>query len=114
MAKYERQLNGDFDEFLAHCHDSILSASMSASLEETSDIAVDDVRVAIRTYERYSAFGGNRVSMNVVTVGSAGRIAVTATTSGGSQATFWKVNTVGEHTFLDTLIPAVERFAGAQ
>ena len=111
MPKYERPLSGDLDDFLAHCQQAILTASMSASLEESSDIVVDDVRVAVRTFERYSAFGGNRVSMNLVAVGSAGRIAVTAITSGGSQATFWKVNTLGEEAFLDTLVPAVEGYA---
>ena len=62
----------------------------------------------MRVFERYSAMGGNRVSMNVTLVGKGEELFLTAITSGGSQAVFWKVNTMGEEAFLQTLIDAME------
>ena len=48
--------------------------------------------------------GGNRVSMNVTLFQAGnGPIQLSAITSGGSQAMFFKVNTLGEESFLDKL-----------
>ena len=104
MAKYEKHLTGNFDEFLQRISDSVLNGSMSASYEDGSDWTSGEVRCAVR----YSAMGGNRVSMNVTLVGKGEELFLTAITSGGSQAVFWKVNTMGEEAFLQTLIDAME------
>ena len=63
MAKYEKHLTGDFDEFLDLVSDSVLNGSMSASYEDGSDWTSGEVRCAVRVFERYSMMGGNRVSM---------------------------------------------------
>ena len=109
MAKYEKHLTGNFDEFLQRISDSVLNGSMSASYEDGSDWTSGEARCAVRVFERYSAMGGNRVSMNVTLVGKGEELFLTAITSGGSQAVFWKVNTMGEEAFLQTLIDAMER-----
>lgn len=109
MAKYEKHLTGNFDEFLQRISDSVLNGSMSASYEDGSDWTSGEVRCAVRVFERYSAMGGNRVSMNVTLVGKGEELFLTAITSGGSQAVFWKINTMGEEAFLQTLIDAMER-----
>ena len=109
MAKYEKHLTGNFDEFLQKISDSILNGSMSASYEDGSNWMSGEVRCAVRVFERYSAMGGNRVSMNVTLVGKGEELFLTAITSGGSQAVFWKINTMGEEAFLQTLIDAMER-----
>ena len=57
--------------------------------------------IAVRVYERYSVAGGNRVSLNVTLVGDDRELIVSAITSGGSQALFFKINTWGEETFLN-------------
>ena len=82
---------------------------MSASYEDGSNWMSGEVRCAVRVFERYSAMGGNRVSMNVTLVGKGEELFLTAITSGGSQAVFWKINTMGEEAFLQTLIAAMER-----
>lgn len=108
MAKYERSISGEFGEVLALCEGAIGEGSVSASYEDGSDYASGGVRVAVRVYERYSMFGGNRVSLNLTLVGTGDGLFLTAITSGGSQAVFFKINTVGETSFLDTLVSVVE------
>lgn len=82
----------------------IINGSVSASLEDSSDFYEGGARCSVRVFERYSYMGGNRVSMNVTLfqVGN-GPIHLTAITAGGSQALFFKVNTLGEEAFLDKL-----------
>jgi hypothetical protein len=43
-------------------------------------------------------------------VGQGDRIALTAITSGGSQAVLFKINVFGEEAFLDTLSDVVEEY----
>lgn len=103
MAKFERALTGDFGAVLDRLHQGVLDGSMSASYEDGSDYAAGDVRCAVRVYERYSWSGGNRVSMSLTLVGRGRDLFLSAITSGGSQAVFFKINTWGEEAFLDTL-----------
>ena len=110
MAKYEKHLTGNFDELLELVTDGVLNGSMSASYENGSDWTNGTVRCAVRVFERYSYMGGNRVSMNVTLVGNDRDLFFSAITSGGSQAVFFKLNTLGEESFLEKLVPIVENY----
>jgi len=109
MAKYGRRLKGNFDELLDWLHEDITSG-ISASYEDGSDYTIGTVKVAVRVYERYSLLGKNRVSLNLTLVGDGPRLFVTAISSGGSQAVFFKINTIGESSFLDLCAESVERY----
>ena len=104
MAKIEQLINESFEQLLSKIENGILGGSVSASLEESSDFCDNDARCSVRVFERYSYSGSNRVSLNVTLFQNAGGpIHITAITSGGSQAMFFKINTVGEEAFLDKL-----------
>lgn len=103
MAKYERAFTGDFEDALSRLESAVMEGSASASYEDGSDYRSGDFRCAVRVYERYSWTGGNRVSMSMTLVGRGRDLFLTAITSGGSQAMFFKVNTWGEEAFLDTI-----------
>lgn len=87
MAIIEIQLTGDFDEILEATTNEVLTKSMSAELEGASDFANGDSRCAVRVLGCLSAI-----------------------TSGGSQAVFFKMNTFGEETFLEVIHPVIERY----
>ena len=78
--------------------------SSTASLEDASDFVTADSRCSVRVFERYSYAGNNRVSLSVTLFQNGdGPIHLSAITSGGSQAMFFKINTFGEEAFLDKL-----------
>lgn len=52
--------------------------------------------------------------MNVTLLGVEEDLFITAITSGGSQAVFFKLNTIGEETFLDKCITSVENYINRQ
>ena len=109
MAKLEQQIYGNFDDILDRIDRAVLDSGVSADFEDGSDWSSGGVRCAVRVYERYSAIGGNRVSMNVTLVGEGNHLFLTAITSGGSQAMFFKLNTLGEEAFLDTIQAVADR-----
>ncbi len=104
MAKLERTLNGDFNQILNRIESGIVNGSMSATLEDRSDFMYEDARCSVRVFERYSYTGSNRVSLSVTLFQKGiGPICMSAITSGGSQAMFFKLNTFGEEAFLNKL-----------
>lgn len=108
VAKYERTVNGDFDEILERLGEAVIEGSASSSYEDGSDFVQGDFRCAVRVYERYSWTGGNRCSMNLTLAGSNGTYFLSVITSGGSQGTFMKINTFGEEAFLETILDVAE------
>lgn len=112
MAKLEKHLQGDFKALLLQIEEGIRRGSVSATLEDASDYSAGDTQVAVRVFERYSWIGSNRVSLSVTLVGRGRELFVSAITSGGSQAVFFKVNTFGEGAFLDQLRGILDTFRG--
>ena len=109
MAKIERSINEDFDQLLSNIENGILNSSISATLEDASDFQSGTARCSVRIFERYSYAGGNRVSLNI-TLFQNGEdpVQLSAITAGGSQAVFFKINTLGEEAFLDKLIELLD------
>ncbi|MHC1787066.1 MAG: DUF6054 family protein [Christensenellales bacterium] len=110
MAKYETTLSGDFRTLVLAIEEGIMRGSVSASLEDQSNFSFEGLDIAVRVFERYSWIGSNRVSLSVTLVGRGRDLFLSAITSGGSQAMFFKINTFGESAFLDKLRALVDRF----
>ena len=110
MAKLEARLYGEFEEVLDALETAALHGSATATLEDHSDFRSGGARCAVRVYERYSALGSNRVSLQLTLFQAAGDdVLLSAITSGGSQAVFFKVNTFGENAFLSAIREAAEQ-----
>lgn len=104
MAKFECTVTGNFDEVLRKIEDGIDNAGYTSSLEDGSDFIMGDARCSVRVFERYSYIGSNRVSLNLTLFQvQGGPIYLSAISSGGSQAMFFKMNTIGEENFLNVL-----------
>ncbi len=112
MAKLERIIHGDFENILTTMEQGILEGSVSASLEDTSDFSGTGSRCSVRVFERYSCMGGNRVSLSVTLFQETDSpVFLSAITSGGSQAVFFKINTIGESSFLEKLEEILDSFS---
>ena len=110
MAKYENNFKGNFADLLDLLENGILRGSASASFEDGSDYTIGNMRCAVRVYERYSMIGSNRVSLSITLIGNGDDLFISIITSGGSQAVFFKINTIGEDSFLDKAVEIVEGY----
>lgn len=103
MAILEKTIRSqNFDALLHRLEREIVNGSWSADLEASSDFTEGSARCSVRVFERYSMIGGNRLSLTLTLFQNADSpIRLSAITAGGSQAVFFKVNTLGEDAFLD-------------
>ena len=113
MAKYECTLQGDFDTLLKQIDKKILSGSLSATLEDSSDYSSKGIQCAVRVYERYSTIGKSRVSLSITLLGDGDQLFVSAISSGGSQAVLFKINTFGEESFVQCVIDIIKQYKKA-
>ena len=110
MAQYEKRFSGSFQRLLVFLDEEIPRGSITVTQEGAADMACGGVRCAVRVYERYSMLGSNRLTLTVTLFGRDGEIDLSAITSGGSQAMFFKINTWGEQAFLDRFVSQLEKY----
>ena len=104
MAKLVKEINAEFYGVLNTIEQGIQDSSISSTLEDSCDFKSGNSKCSVRVFERYSYMGGNRVSMNVTLYQEGdGPVHLCAITSGGSQAVLFKINTIGESSFLAVL-----------
>lgn len=105
-----RSLVGSGDALAAHLDEAIPKFSISASIEHREELSIGDARMILRTYERYSMMGGNRLTLSVSILAVGDQMEVALTTSGGSGAVFFKINTLNEGAFMDKGLEALDAF----
>jgi len=110
MAKYESRFWGDFRDFLGFLDNKMLRGRSSASYEDGSYYEKDDVRCAVRVYERFGSMGSTHVCLTIVLIGVDKELFLSAISAGGSQAKFFKISTVGERKFLQSVVDIVEEY----
>ena len=111
MAIFEKTIrNQNFDTLLRKLEQRrSRTASWSAELEAGSDFKEGSARCSVRVFERYSMVGGNRLSLTLTLFQNGDEpIRLSAIAAGGSQAVFFKVNTLGEDAFLEDVKQLLE------
>ena len=114
MAVLEKTIrNRKFDTLLHRLEREIPDSSWSAELEAGSDFKDGSARCSVRVFERYSVVGGNRLSLTLTLFQNGEEpIRLSAIAAGGSQAVFFKVNTLGEDAFLEDVKQLPEEILG--
>ena len=110
MAILEKTIrNQKFNTLLRKLEQEIPDSSWSANLEAGSDFKEGEARCSVRVFERYSMVGGNRLSLTLTLFQNGDEsIRLSAIAAGGSQAVFFKVNTLGEDAFLEDIKQLLE------
>ena len=110
MAIFEKTIrNKNFDKLLRKLEQEIPDSSWSANLEAGSDFKEGNARCSVRVIGQYSMRGGNCLSLTLTMFQNGDSpIRLSAIKAGGSQAVFFKVNTLGEEAFLDDVKALLE------
>ena len=110
MATTTRTVVGQLSEVVPFLEAGVLGRSRSASAEAAVDLGTSAGGIAVRGYERFSMMGNSRVGMSVTAIQDGPYVHIAGVSLGGSQAMFFKVNTLGEENFLGTLDAAIDQW----
>lgn len=104
MAKYEKQLKGNYTEVLSSLHTEILNSAISMNLVDESNFASGDLRVGVRVYDKYYMRNGNRASLSLTVVGIGDNLMISAIGAGGGNGAIFNFSLGAE----DDMISIVE------
>lgn len=113
MAQFLRKIKinqEEFDLLTDFLQARIIERSMSASLEEKMEYELSGVVTRVMGFERFSYAGNNRVSLNIVLTYDGENVVIVGFSTGGTQALFTKIYTLGEETFLQELSECIDEF----
>ena len=110
MARYETTVHGTIDELKAYIDKNKKNLGITISTEEEVAGEVDGTKYYIAGLEKYAVLGQNRVSLNISMLEYSEGVRVIATSLGGSQAMFMKINHWSEEAFLDSFITMLEDY----
>jgi hypothetical protein len=103
MATYAVKTSGDLDALAERLKHGVLIRSISSSFEGGTEFRSGNARCLMYVFERYSALGGNRVSLSVTFFqGDDSMIHIAASATGGGSG-IYKIVPWGENSFLSTL-----------
>lgn len=110
MAKYETIIATTLQEVLPFITQKMKGSSLTLSIVDESLLEYSSCKVLVRVYERYSMSGSNRLTMTLTLLEVENQVHCSVITGGGSQGMFFKVNTLGEHSFLSKMKEIIEEF----
>lgn len=99
--EYKKTFNCNFYEACNIIKNEITNLSVSTNLESEIDMSTINTKIKLFVFERYSYFGKNRVTLTILVVSENDKTSISMVSSGGSQAMFFKINKIGENSFLE-------------
>ncbi len=109
MAKYEQKLSGDFSRIVNQIHEGIMQDAYSMNLVDQSDYHSDEIRIAVRVYDKYFMRNGNRTSLSLTIVGHGEEIFVSAISAGGGQGILFNTSWGAEEEMVSLVQEIIKR-----
>lgn len=110
MAKVERFVKGDLDELREYVISGLSRLYVTFGVEDEFLGESNGHRYWLMAGEKYSAIGGNRMSINVTVIEEDDNNHVMATSTGASQGVFIKINTWSESELLKDFANILENW----
>lgn len=109
MAKFERQVAGDFEEVLRGIHSYIMGSAMSIQQIDETRHEVNGVQVATKVYDKYYMRSSNRASLTLTVIGDGDHVQVSAIGAGGGNGAFLNFSWGAEEDFIAVVPQALRK-----
>ena len=106
----EMTVNLSAEETASRVRGIVENGSITGELLDEYIVPYSGGRSIVQVYEKHYYRAGNRLTLTVTLFGRDDALQLFAAASGGSQAVFLKINTLGEEAFLRRFIDAIERY----
>ena len=109
MAKYERNVIGQFQEVINRLQNDIDNSGITMNLVDESNYTSGDTNIAVRVYDKYFMRNGNRASLSLTVVGRGNDIFISAIGAGGGQGILFNFSLGAEEDMVAIVRRSVER-----
>ncbi|PAE20267.1 hypothetical protein CHH80_11745 [Bacillus sp. 7504-2] len=109
MAKYEKTINGKFEEVINQLQNDISNSGISMKLVAESNYTINDTKIAVRVYDKYFMRNGNRASLSLTVVGSHNTIFISAIGAGGGSGVFFNFSLGAEDDMVEIVQKRIEQ-----
>ncbi len=103
MAKVERIVQGDFDMILNQLDEDIMNNALSMNLVDQSDYVNENMKVAVRVYDKYFMRNSSRASLSVTVVDNGVEIYISAIGAGGGSGAIFNFSWGAESSLTDVV-----------
>lgn len=111
MAKYEKNIIGEFNEVVSRLQNDIANSGISINLVDESNYTSGDTKIAVRVYDKYFMRNGNRASLSLTVVGNDNNIFISAIGAGGGQGVFVNYSLGAESNLVSVVEESVEKMS---
>ena len=109
MAKYERNIMGQFEEVINRLQNDIDNSGVTMNLVDESNYTSGDTKIAVRVYDKYFMRNGNRASLSLTVVGRGNDIFISAIGAGGGQGILFNFSLGAEEDMVAIVRRSLER-----
>jgi nucleoside-specific outer membrane channel protein Tsx len=111
MAKYEKQIKGNFEEIMSALHTNIMDR-FSMNLVDESDMELGNVKIGVRVYDKFYFRNENRTSLSLTIVGDGEDLMISAIGSGGGSGILFNFSWGAEDDIVgivESIVNGIER-----
>lgn len=109
MAKYEIQVNGDFQTIVDQLDKDIMNSALSMELVDESNYKNGNTQVAVRVYDKYFMRNGNRASLSLTIVDNGSEIFISAIGAGGGKGIVFNYSLGAESELTDIVSDSINQ-----
>lgn len=85
MAKYEKNIVGDFNTIVSGLDQAIMGGGVSMNLVDENTFTSGDMNILVRVYDKYFMRNSSRASLSLTVVDDGNTVYVSAIGAGGGQ-----------------------------
>lgn len=109
MAKYEKNIIGNFEKVVNSLENDINNSGMTMNLVDESNYNSGDTNIAVRVYDKYFMRNGNRASLSLTIVGDGSSVFISAIGAGGGQGIIFNFSLGAEYDMVYIVKESIER-----
>lgn len=109
MAKFEKHVQGDFQQIVTQLNEDIIRSGLSVNSVDESNYEHGNIRMAVRVYDKYFMRNSNRASLSVTIVDSGSEVFISAIGAGGGSGVIFNFSLGAESELTQVVADSIRR-----
>lgn len=109
MAKYEKSVQGDFDKIVEQLDEDIFKSGVSVNLVDKSNYQSENVKMAVRVYDKYFMRNSSRASLSVTIIDTGTEVFISAIGAGGGSSAIFNFSLGAESELSEVVANSIRK-----